>query len=245
MKTRNQIPGVDRSGRCPVAVGGWHGTAQPSGISSTPQAPSNLLPAYGHLNLVCNPFGEIPTDERAALVVADLDRLACAVAQPGFALQVLGDSGRGKTSFLLALAARFPHTPYVRVDPGGRANLPRTKLLFVDEVQALPRRRRRRLFARRQRSLVLGSHDDFSGELRAAGFEVRTHRPAEGRTVEQLEEIFRRRIERARRGPGPVPTVPRRTVEHLMQIAGDNIRAMEGMLYDAVQSAREATHVEV
>lgn len=201
--------------------------------------------AYARLNLMCNPFGEVPTGERAALVVADLDELTRHVGRTGFALQVIGDSGRGKTSCLLAVAAQFPQARYVRVDLDNRVRIPRAPLIIVDELQHLAGVKRRRLFANRAQSLVIGTHDDFSGQLRAAGFEVRTHRPARELAAERLEEIFRRRIEWARRGPGPVPVVLRDTVERLICVAGDNIRAMEGMLYDAIQCAREAGYVEL
>lgn len=213
-----------------------------STTSGTPQMPRH---AYAHLNLMCNPFGEIPAEERPPLVVAELDELVRDVGRPGFALQVIGESGRGKTSELLAVAARFPEARYVRVELDVRIRIPEAPLLIVDELQHLSRFKRRRLFARRALSLVVGTHEDVTEELREAGFDVRTHRPACELTVERIEEIFRRRIEWARRAPGPVPMVPRHTVERLMGIAGDDIRAMEGMLYDAVQRAEEVGYVEV
>ncbi len=59
--------------------------------------------------------------------------------------------------------------------------------------------------------------------------------PGRELTVERLEAAFARRIEWARRAPGPVPIVPRRTVEKLIARATDDVRTMEGMLYEAVQ----------
>jgi len=204
-----------------------------------------LRQAYAHLNLTRNPFGELDGDERASLVVADVRDLAIDVGRPGFALQVIGESGRGKTSHLLAIAESVPCACYVRVPVGGRTRIPRGPLIVVDELQELTRAKRRRLFGRPGLSLVIGTHVDVSRELLEVGFEVRTHRPACDISPGRLEEIFRRRVEWARRAPGPVPVVPRHTVERLMSIAGDDIRAMEGILYDALQRAQEVGHVEV
>ena len=75
---------------------------------------------FAHLNLRRNPFGEVAREERPALVVADLEPLLAEIADPGRAVQIIGDSGRGKTSLLLALGARLPDACYVRVDPGSK-----------------------------------------------------------------------------------------------------------------------------
>lgn len=208
--------------------------------------PGGAVPlAYAHLNLTRNPFGEASAAERAALAVVETAPLAGPLAVPGNAVQVLGESGRGKTTHLLALRRSYPQAPWVRVDPGAVPQIPDGGPLFLDEAQFLRPWRRRRLYRPRQRSLALGTHVDLRQELEAAGYRVVTLRLEASPPVERLDEIFRARIEWARRGPGPVPVVPRRTIEKLRARAGSDVRAMEGLLYEALQSAEEICDVEV
>ncbi|HUP24503.1 MAG TPA: hypothetical protein VNB06_16360 [Thermoanaerobaculia bacterium] len=201
--------------------------------------------AYGHLNLTRNPFGEAAAADRVATAVTELGDLPERLARPGFALQILGDSGRGKTTHLLALRQFFPEAPWVRVDPGASPRMPAGTPLFVDEAQHLSPWRRRRLYRHRVRSLALGTHVDLQAELERAGYQVHTIRPAAEVSVERLEAIFNARIAWAMRAPGPVPVVPRRTIEALIAHAHDDVRAMEGLLYDALQRAQEIGDVEV
>jgi hypothetical protein len=201
--------------------------------------------AYARLNLTRNPFGEASAGERAALAVVEAGPLAEALAGTGNAVQVLGESGRGKTTHLLALRRAHPQAPWVRVDPGVAPRIPDGGPLFLDEAQFLPAWRRRRLYRPRRRSLALGTHVDLRAELEAAGYRVFTVRLDAAPAVERLDEIFRARIEWARRGPGPVPVVPRRTIEELRARAGSDVRAMEGLLYEALQGAQEIGDVEV
>ena len=200
--------------------------------------------AYAHLNLTRNPFGEASHAERMRLVVADVDDLVARLARPGFAVQLLAEKGRGKTSHILAIRARLPDAPYVHVEERGFTPVPRGRPLLVDEVQRLGRWRRRLLF-RRGVSLALGTHEDFSPELAAAGLEVRTIRPGETTDVDRLDAIVRRRLEWARRGPGPVPRVPRHALVRLLDEFGDDLRAIEGALYEAIQRKREVSDVEL
>lgn len=193
--------------------------------------------AYSHLNLMCNPFGEIPLEERAELAVADVDRLMRNVGKTGFALQLIGESGSGKTSHLLAICARFPEATYVSVPMDGKITIPEDPLLIVDEVQHLSKSTRHKLFTRYELSLVLGTHQDFSEELGEADFTVHNYRPADESSIDRIGEIFDRRLEWARRDSGPIPRIPRSTLKDLMRVAGKDIRKMEGILYRAVQEA--------
>ena len=76
-------------------------------------------------------------------------------------------------------------------------------------------------------SFALGSHEDLGEELRSVGLAVVTVHAAEGMVTVKLEEIFRRRIEWARRLEGPVPTISGRTVESLVATYGTG-RACHG-----------------
>ncbi len=215
-------------------------------MASDPTRPAPRL-AFEHLNLRRNPFGEPERSERGGLAdtePAAVERWVTRLAGPGFALQFLGDSGRGKTTHLLALHRHFPDVPFLYIAEGMRPKLPQGTPLFVDEVQRLGRLRRSRLF-RSSRSFAVGTHLDLSAEFRAAGLEVETVVPARALTPDKLKRMFERRVHWARRRPGPVPRISERTVRALIAAHGSNVRAMERDLYAAFQRAQEIEYVEV
>lgn len=190
---------------------------------------------YNHLNLKQNPFGELDILERQALATVDADRVVKRLIKPGFAVQFIGEKGRGKTSNLLALHRFFPHTPYVRVKMECRNIIPPGTPLFIDEAQHLSLWRRLRLF-NRNRSYVIGTHKDLGKELKAKGLDFQTIYPGENLCVEKLACIFHIRIEHVRRGPGPIPRIKYKTIQELMDRYGDDIRSMEDELYERFQS---------
>lgn len=194
--------------------------------------------AFAHLNLRWNPFGEPPVEERPGLVVFDpqplIDRL-----QPGVALQLRGRHGRGKSSRLLALH-RALGAPYVRLRDS--RTIPTAPIVLLDEGELLLRRPAWRLA--RCRAVAISTHRDLSLPLRALGFRPQSV-VVEGISEERLAALCARRLEWARRGPGPIPVVPPRTLRRLRARFGDDIRSMEGALYEAVQRMREVGDVEV
>lgn len=192
-----------------------------------------MLP-FAHLNLRHNPFGAVEFAERGGLAVADVDRHVRRLREPDYAVQFLGDRGRGKTTHLLAVGRHFPQAPYLHVAEGQRPRLPEGPLLLIDEIQWLPPERRRQLMAR-PIALAIGSHEDVEHELRAAGFEVDTVEVARQLDCRRLLQIFARRIEAARRAPGALPRLRPATVRRLMTRHADNVRAMEGELYEVFQ----------
>lgn len=199
--------------------------------------------AFAHLNLRRNPFGDPTPQQRGELaVVDDLDELAAHLSKARAAVQFIGDKGRGKSTHLLALRARFPEAAYVRIGPGERPVIPDTDPLLVDELQNLPRRLRAALF-RRGCSLAIGTHVDLRAELRRAGRGVVTIHPRRRISVALLRRIFERRIEWARRGPGRVPGLTHATLDDLHQRFGDDVRAMEQYLYDVFQSLTDVQDV--
>ena len=155
--------------------------------------------------------------------------------QPGFAVQFIGEKGRGKTTHLLAILRHFPRAAYVHVGENQRPAIPHGHPLLIDEIQRIPPRRRRRIF-RREVSLVLGTHEDVGPELARAGFAVETVEAAAGLDARRLGEICRRRIAWARRGPGPLPQVEPHTAQNLIDRFGDDVRAVESHLYDLFQN---------
>ncbi len=199
---------------------------------------------YAHLNLRCNPFGELDFEQRAELAVVELGPLAARLRRPGQAVQFLGDRGRGKTTHLLALQRLLPEAAYRHFADGAPPLvLPEAPILLLDETQRMPLRMRRRVF-RPPVSLALGSHTDHAPALRKAGYAVETWQVA-CHDAAQLARIFARRIAWARRGPGPLPNVPDRSVARLQAQYGDALRAMEHHLYEALQRMEDVGDVEV
>jgi hypothetical protein len=193
---------------------------------------------FARLNLRRNPFGELELSSWAGLAVADVDRFVPRLRQPGYAVQFMGDKGRGKTTHLLAIRRRFPDAPYVHIGEDflvERPRIPRGHPLLVDEVQRLPRPKRRRLF-RRPVSLVLGTHEDFRAELVEAGFDVATVQVGDALDGPRLCEILNRRVEAARRGPGRLPQVRIQTAHTLIDRFGDDLRAIQWHVYDLFQT---------
>lgn len=197
------------------------------------------MTSFAPLNLRWNPFGEVPPERRGALTVPTLDIEACALrlARPGFAVELLGAEGRGKSSHLLALRDRFPGRPVTYVEIGARPRVPRADVVFVDEAQRLAPLERARLFAR-EASFVLATHDSLGGELRAAGVEVLTHR-VEALGPEQLAAFVERRLEWARLRPGPLPSVPLELLARLSREHGTDLRALGDALYVYFQRERD------
>jgi hypothetical protein len=206
------------------------------------QEGSGLQLAFSHLNLCRNPFGELDLPERQGIAVTHATDFVDSLALPGFALQFIGDKGRGKTSNLLALRRCFPSAPYVHIGEGETPGIPRGIPLFIDEAQRLPWRMRKTLFMRKT-SFVLATHRNLGRELRRAGFSVHTLHPGRALTPDDLADMFHRRIEHVRRGPGPVPAIRNRTVRELMTRYGDDVRRMEGDLYERFQSMERMTNV--
>ena len=199
-----------------------------------------VLP-YERLNLRFNPFGEIDPGERAALAVVDVDRIVQRLERGGFAVQFLGRRGRGKTTHLLAILAKFPGAPYRHIAENERVtSLPRAAdgvPVFLDELQRLGRRLRRKLLDGRT-PLALGTHKDYSRHLTRAGYETLTVDPAGRLNATTLREILERRIERARRDTGAVPGIDDDTIGDLLRRHGDHVRGIENELYERFQELK-------
>ncbi len=205
-----------------------------SGRMRTPWKWNRPRPPFEHLNLRRNPFGEIPLDERPALAIVDVKPLLKLLWPSPVAIQFIGEAGRGKTTHLLALRVHFPHAPYVHLPEDEPLPLiPRAPVLFIDETQRLSPWRRRRLF-RQAEILVMGTHEDHSRELRRAGIRYHCFRVG-GLSSERLSAIIRQRIEAARRGPGPVPTLGGSSGQALLACYKDDLRAIEHDLYELFQ----------
>lgn len=155
--------------------------------------------SFEHLNLCWNPFSEPSREEHIALAIVE-----AATPRTNRAVQYVGEAGHGKTTRLLATGREHPGARYHRV-PEGSSRIPfrleRGRAYLIDEAQRLSRFALRRLLGG-QYAVVLGTHEDLTRYARI---------PVETRVVRtdmrQLEAIFERRIEWARRTHGDVPRV--------------------------------------
>lgn len=190
--------------------------------------------AFEHLNLRWNPFGEPAPEDIARLAVAEVEPYVERLRRPGFALQYLGEVGRGKSTHLKALHQFFPNMPYLRFPENAKIpKIPHAPVLFLDETQRLSPSLRRRIFSRKT-SFVIGTHEGHSNELARAGVEsVSIH--LKGLTGERLAQIIERRIEWARRGPGPLPAVSGSKIARLIEECGDDLSAILASLYEEFQ----------
>lgn len=198
---------------------------------------------FAHLNLRFNPFGELEQQTRAELAVVSLEELPQQLQQRRVAVEFVGPHGHGKTTHLLALHALFAEAPYIKLHLDSIPDIADAPLLFVDSIEHLPRRRRRRLY-RRAETLALTTHDSLQAELQSAGYTVCT-RIVDGTHVSTIAELIRRRIEHARRSPGPVPYIGTAGIGRLKTRFGSDIRAIEGYLYDIFQTLDRPRHVEM
>lgn len=198
--------------------------------------------AFAHLNLRQNPFGELTHGARASLAVVDLEPVTGWLDAPRRAVQLLGDHGRGKTTHLLALQRAVPDACYVRAWRDRPLRLCTAAVLLLDEADTTWPWVRWWALWRAPARLVVSTHRDLSRELGLAGYAVRTV-PVGRPSPDRLAEVFLRRIEHCRRGPGPVPTVPPDLLAGLVRRHGDDVRAMEHELYDRVQALDAPTEL--
>lgn len=203
-----------------------------------------MLRSYEHLGLYWNPFGCPPPALWARLCVTDIDleELGEGLARPGFAVIFRGRAGRGKSTHLRALHHHFSDRPYTYLAPDASANtsIPKADVHFVDEVQRLGTRQRRRLF-RRRASLALASHEDLREPLARLGYEVRDIE-LRGLELGRLAEIVEHRLHWSARYPkAPAAglldclamALPLVLEEH-----GDDLRSIQDQLFDHVESLR-------
>ena len=203
------------------------------------QVTKTLQYPFQKLNLRWNPFGSLEPGEVPIVPLVSIESLKDRLSDPRFAVQFVGECGRGKTTHIQALLAQFPEVPYLHLREGERPpRIPLGSVVCVDESQRLSRWARWRLF-RRRAGLILGTHLDHTEELERAGRTVQTVR-VEGLSLERLEQIVAARIRAARRRPGPVPEVETKTIRDLIDRHGDDLRTIEGELYEVFQAMEES-----
>ncbi len=189
---------------------------------------------YRRLNLTRNPFGELTRPERAELGICSVETWLGLINGPNADKQVvqfIGECGRGKSTHLLSIHAQVPGARYVYLPIDQPApTLDSHRPLLVDEAQRLTKRARRKLFADGG-PLVLGTHEDLTSEIAAAGLSVTTVPVASLLTAERLQAILHARIAASRLGPGSLPHISLNRCQRLIETFGDDIRSMEHHLY--------------
>jgi len=208
-------------------------------------------PSFRDIGFECNPFRALTREEwiAAAVIPESVRRLV----QAGGHVQILGETGAGKTTALLALEDEFRRggrsCAYENIPP--KANRFHTKLIgldvfLLDEAQRLSGgflffgNERGRLIraAKKGVRLILGSHEDLTEIFRAATLILRTVR-LEPPGAERLSEILERRLslfacQADRAG------FSEESVEWLRGKFSGDLRTMEFFLYDYFQVERPA-----
>jgi len=202
---------------------------------------------FAHLNLRRNPFGEFSKEERTQLALVDLNAAIQHLEQQTEihrpVVQFVGEKGFGKTTHLLAIAARFARSAYVHIPEGERVRIPDDgEPLLIDEAQRLTFWQQIRLF-RSDRPLVLGTHRDFTRQLHRAGRSVLTLAADRHTNANHVASIANARILAVRRTDGPTPRVTAATANLLYLQFGSDIRSMQHSLYEIFQQLRSIQDV--
>lgn len=200
------------------------------------------LPFFA-LNLRRNPFGELTAAERTALAVVDNSEVLQHLTLDRAAVQIVGEKGYGKTTHLLSFAVQFSGHAYIHIPEDQRVVIPEVgNPLFIDEAQRLTLFQRLQVF-RSNRRLILGTHADFEKKLRRAGRPVMTIAADRFTNESRVHNLLNARIEFARRGPGPIPSVTLKTAAKLFTRFGSDIRSMEHSMYHTFQQLRDVQDV--
>ena len=163
-------------------------------------------------------------------------------------LQFLGPSGCGKSTVLLALKDRLPNArflawcpdrgwpPVPRLEPGAAMG---TGPLLLDDAHEMSRRIERLVC--RYPLVAAATQVDLSRRFLRVGFRVETVDVGGDLDPGRLRRMVIRRMEWARRGPGPLPEIRVATLKNLLLEYGRNLRAIQADLYGMFQQleARE------
>ncbi|RDH84023.1 MAG: hypothetical protein DIZ80_07770 [endosymbiont of Galathealinum brachiosum] len=198
---------------------------------------------FDHLNLRFNPFGELTSDQRKQVAFVDIESLTKSLNKEATAIQFLADHGRGKTTHLLSLHDYYSKTEYIKIYQGDKPDFTEQFIRFVDSVENLTKKSRLELY-KKTSSIAFTSHADLSKELHKAGFSVTTIKVCMENEL-TLRDIFTQRIKFAQRNDGAIPVVDQFAIKKLKTLYGDDIRSMEGHLYELFQQMERIENVKV
>lgn len=193
-----------------------------------------LLP-FSHLNLTRNPFGELTTEETVRVAMPEFEFNLDASDSSKSCVQFIGEKGRGKTTHLLSLCHDLPQAVYVHFEENSRPQVPQGQTLALDEFQRLNWRKRSQAY-RQATTLILGTHINYSTEIKKAGFSLETVEVATNLDPNRLQKISQLRIEFFRRGEGEVPFLGLGEAEVLLRMFGSNLRSIFNHLYNCIQA---------
>ncbi len=152
------------------------------------------------------------------------------------AIQFIGRAGRGKTTRMLVLAARFAQSSYTYIaEDEPCPPIPWGKPILIDEAQRLPRAARSAVFSSGA-PLVLATHRCLARTLARFGYLVTTIRIGAQNHEPLLREMVRRRIDASRHREGPLPQLSAHDAAQLIRRFGTDFRAIENFLYEQVQA---------
>ncbi|MBI5303729.1 MAG: hypothetical protein HY868_16455 [Chloroflexi bacterium] len=207
---------------------------------------SNRYFPFHALGLQCNPFRALTDDEWADIAVLP-DAFIATIERDNAHVQILGARGFGKTTMLLALAARFKRAGKrvayeYRAEGQSRFTTDADSLdvFLLDEAQRLGSRERNRLLgAASHTRLVLGTHTDFTREFARHGLPLTALR-LEPATAAHLAAILQTRLDYFARGESRAITFTPDAIQFLSQRFGGDLRALDHFLYDVFQRLERA-----
>jgi DNA polymerase III delta prime subunit len=203
---------------------------------------------FARLNLRRNPFGEPSVEDLGALFVGGLEDWPSYLradtvgegANSPRCLQLLGPPGCGKTTTLLALRERFSGSALVAWCPVHGCPAiqgSRTGPLFVDDAQMMSGPHLSRVL--RSPVVAVATQKDLGVSFHEAGFCIKTVPVSDRVNLHCLQEMVGRRLEWARRGPGPLPEVEEGALQGLLRRHGRNLMAIQAELYDWYQQLED------
>jgi len=91
----------------------------------------------------------------------------------------------------------------------------------------------------RYRAVAMATQKDLAVSFRPSGYETKTVRVPDRVSLSRLEEMVQRRLEWARRGPGPPPEVEKSTLKKLLDLHGPDLKTIQADLYDRYQQLED------
>ena len=205
-----------------------------------PDMPNPYFPFHA-LGYQGNPFQAVTDDEWVALAILP-DSIETVVNHPH--LQILGDKGHGKTTTLLALAARFQKQnqvvayEHLEIDQDHFiTDLTGLDVFLLDEAQRLTKRERERLLGTRLR-LVIASHEDLTPLFTRFGQPLTTVRFDTAPFAHVVAVVERRLVFFALPNVTARVTVSPDAIRFLHTTFGADVRQIEMALYEVFEMVK-------